>query len=180
MQILLLFAFAPAAFAADPSGTCFYQCAEGLAQPYSEACTTDADCKAACNKTCGQGKCQEATAKCSASMNPQNANKPESVAGRYGLRDPLQGANVPDLMGGFVRFLLGFIGALFFGFFIYGGVLWTLSGGEAERVKKARQTLTRAVIGLAIIFFSYMIVSTILSFSSQAVPAPAPVEQAAP
>lgn len=46
--------------------------------------------------------------------------------------------------------------------FVYGGVLFLISAGSSDKVTKARQAITGAVIGLAIVFGSYAIVYFIM------------------
>lgn len=48
-------------------------------------------------------------------------------------------------------------------FLIIGGVKWLTSQGEKEGVNKARETIVAAVVGLVIIFLSYLIVNFVLS-----------------
>lgn len=56
-----------------------------------------------------------------------------------------------------IQVLLGFVGAATLLVFIWGGFNLIFSGGEAEKINKARSTLLWAVIGLAIILSSYAI-----------------------
>src|SRR3989338_1698010 len=58
----------------------------------------------------------------------QTPQKPSQPA--YGLKDPLVGKTIPDVLSSVVRFGLGFIGALFLAYFIYGGILWMTAGGN--------------------------------------------------
>jgi hypothetical protein len=58
-----------------------------------------------------------------------------------------------------IQVLLGFIGAATLLVFIWGGFNLIFSGGEAEKINKARSTLLWAVIGLAIILSSYALLS---------------------
>jgi len=58
-----------------------------------------------------------------------------------------------------IQILLGFVGAATLLVFIWGGFNLIFSGGEAEKINKARSTLLWAVIGLAIILASYSILS---------------------
>jgi len=88
-------------------------------------------------------------------------------AGRYGLHDPLGGQDVPTLIGSFIRFALGIVGALFLLMFVYGGIMWMIAGGDSERLKKAKHTLVNAVLGMVIIMTSYAIVSTIITFAGR-------------
>lgn len=55
--------------------------------------------------------------------------------------------------------ILGLVGSLSLMAFVYGGVLFLISGGSSERVTKGRQAITGAVIGLAIVFASYAIIT---------------------
>ena len=61
------------------------------------------------------------------------------------------------------------------GFLIYGGVKWIMSEGDKTRVEEARNTVVGAVIGLVIVFLSYLIISIILglfgiNFSQLSIP----------
>ncbi len=44
---------------------------------------------------------------------------------------------------------------------IYSGIKLISSGGEAKQVEGARQTLTYGIIGLLVIFFSFLILNII-------------------
>lgn len=70
--------------------------------------------------------------------------------------------NVPELVGNFLRAFFGLIGVISLVIFIYGGLLWMTSMGEEERVKRGRETLIWAGLGLIGIFGSYVVVQFIL------------------
>lgn len=57
--------------------------------------------------------------------------------------------------------IFGLVGSLSLLMFIYGGVMFLVSSGSSERVTQAKQIITGAVIGLAIVFTSYMIIGFI-------------------
>ena len=57
------------------------------------------------------------------------------------------------------NYILGISGSVTLLFFIYGGVVLLTSGGAQERVTQGRTILVNSVIGLVIIFTSYMIIS---------------------
>ena len=79
------------------------------------------------------------------------------------LPNPL-GSNVttvPQLINRVIIAILGIIGALALLMFVWGGLLWMTSGGNSDRIKKGRDTLVWASIGLLIIFASYSLVNTI-------------------
>lgn len=68
---------------------------------------------------------------------------------------------ITDLLSVFINvaeYLLGISGAVALGFFVYGGFVYVLSRGKPEEVKKATSILTNAVIGIAIIFLSGVLV----------------------
>lgn len=56
---------------------------------------------------------------------------------------------------GLIRSALSLVGILFIALIIYGGALWMLSRGEEEKIKKAKQVLSRSVIGIILILGSY-------------------------
>ncbi len=90
----------------------------------------------------------------------------------YGFIDPLGSKTIPQILGGIVRAALGFVGAVFLLFFIWGGLLWMTSSGDTEKVKKAKASLRNAIFGLLVVFFSYLLVSAIIGVSSTIQSAP--------
>ncbi len=61
-----------------------------------------------------------------------------------------------------VRVILGFVGIIALIIIIYGGYVWMTSAGNPEKIDQAKKILQNAAIGLAIIFFSFAIVSFII------------------
>jgi hypothetical protein len=55
--------------------------------------------------------------------------------------------------------ILGLVGSLALLFFIYGGIMFLISSGSQERVTQAKQIIVGAVIGIVIVFTSYMIIN---------------------
>ncbi|GEM_PF-2037939 len=80
----------------------------------------------------------------------------------YGFPCPL-GTDIPALMGNIVRYILGFVGALFLAMFIWGGVLY-ITAGDSKRAEEGQKTLVNAVIGVAIVVASYTIINWVLDF----------------
>jgi hypothetical protein len=80
----------------------------------------------------------------------------------YGYESPLGDVSIPNLIGRVITQILPLIGSLFLVLFLWGGFLWLTSNGDETRVKKARGTLTNAVIGMAIIIGAYTIVAFLL------------------
>lgn len=78
------------------------------------------------------------------------------------LDDPLGGRDIPELAGDIIGYILGLVGVLALIMFVYGGILWMTSAGSAEKIKKGKDTIVWAILGLALIFFSYAMVEFIL------------------
>lgn len=53
------------------------------------------------------------------------------------------------------NWILGIIGSLVFAAYIYGGILWMTSGGGSEGVKKGKDAISKATMGLIIVFVAY-------------------------
>ena len=56
------------------------------------------------------------------------------------------------------QWILGIVGSLALLMFIYGGLMFIISSGSSEKVTKAKEIIIGAVIGLVIVFTSYMII----------------------
>lgn len=63
------------------------------------------------------------------------------------------------LIGVIVNTLLFLVGTLAVIMIIVGGILYTISNGDAGKVTKAKNTLTYAIVGLVVAFFAYAIVN---------------------
>jgi len=61
------------------------------------------------------------------------------------------------------NWILGIVGSLALLFFIYGGFTFILSGGKAETISKGKLILTNSIIGLIIVFASYLIIQFTLT-----------------
>lgn len=62
-----------------------------------------------------------------------------------------------------INFLFVVAALLALVFLVIGGVKWLTSQGEKEGVGKARETIVAAIVGLVIIFLSYLIVNFVLN-----------------
>src|SRR3989338_633893 len=85
----------------------------------------------------------------------------------FGLSDlaglGLGGAQDPRLIiVNIIRILLGFLGILAVIIVLYGGFVWMTSGGNAQKIEKAKKILINGLIGLAIILSAYAIVSFVI------------------
>lgn len=84
----------------------------------------------------------------------------------FGLQNPLGTTDVRTIMSKIIRAVLGVVGALFLVMFVYGGVMW-MTAGDSKRVDTAKKTFVNAVIGMAIVAFSYSMVSLVFSLAGQ-------------
>lgn len=76
--------------------------------------------------------------------------------GNYALNDFVRiGDNVS-------RWIMGIVGSLSLLMFIYGGFVWLTSAGSSDKVTKGKSIIIGAVIGLVIVFTSYMIIGFVL------------------
>ncbi|MBI5794431.1 hypothetical protein HZA87_05145 [Candidatus Uhrbacteria bacterium] len=79
------------------------------------------------------------------------------------LTNPLGTTDITVIIARLIQAILGITGAVALLMFIWGGFQWLISGGSPEKVKKGKETLIWAVIGLAVIVGAYMLVSAVVS-----------------
>lgn len=63
-----------------------------------------------------------------------------------------------QLMVNVAQWILGIVGSLALLMFVLGGFMFLISGGNSQTVEKGKSILVGAVIGLIIVFCSYMII----------------------
>jgi len=76
--------------------------------------------------------------------------------GKYSLSDILAIAISSS------RWILGIVGSLALLMFIYGGFTFLISAGSSEKIGEAKKILIAAVVGLLIVFASYIIIKFVL------------------
>ncbi len=81
------------------------------------------------------------------------------ASGSVDLPNPLKAQDIPTLVSYMVRGLMGISGAIALLMLVWGGITWMTSSGNADRVKKGRDTIVWAIFGLAAIFMSYAIIN---------------------
>lgn len=65
-----------------------------------------------------------------------------------------------------INIILSLLGVIFLGLMIYGGVVWMTAQGNEEKVKKAKELITEAIIGLIIVLAAYAITYFVLKLTS--------------
>ena len=81
-----------------------------------------------------------------------------------------QPTDLSSLIGTVINYLFGLLGVIFLLVVLAGGLRWMTAGGNEEKVKKGRDTLIWASLGLVVIFSSYAVLKTIfetLDFSGK-------------
>ncbi len=93
------------------------------------------------------------------------------AAGDYGLTETANTAfdnappikSVPVFVGQIISAALGLLGILFLILMLYGGYLWMMARGNEEKVDKAKDLITAAIIGLIIIVGGYAISNLVIN-----------------
>ncbi|OGY47301.1 MAG: hypothetical protein A2840_01635 [Candidatus Buchananbacteria bacterium RIFCSPHIGHO2_01_FULL_47_11b] len=78
------------------------------------------------------------------------------------IENPLGVDDPRVIVGNVIRALLGIAGSLALLVFIFGGFTWVISGGNEEKVRKGKAMIMWASLGLAVIFFSYALVTFVI------------------
>jgi hypothetical protein len=85
-----------------------------------------------------------------------NNSDPHYTDGSYGLNDVENfGINVASI-------ILSLVGSLSLLMFIYGGIMFLISGGSQDKIKHGKDAIKAAVIGLIITFSSVLIIKMFL------------------
>lgn len=72
-----------------------------------------------------------------------------------GITTTSAGASLTGLVGLVVKTVLNLLGAILFVLFVYAGFLWTTAQGDEKQVKKAKDIMGNAVMGLVITLLAY-------------------------
>ncbi|MFA6255212.1 MAG: pilin [Patescibacteria group bacterium] len=66
-------------------------------------------------------------------------------------------AKAQEIVGKIIATFLSIFGIMFMALMIYGGYKWMMASGREEEVKKAKDTIRAAIIGLIIVMMAYAI-----------------------
>lgn len=130
------------------------------------ACVTGPDCPA--GQVRGAGPCPEAD-QINCVSEPASSTGTAGTPEKIKLENPLGGSGAGEvtsptrLIGNIIKTILTIVGALALGMFVYGGFTWLTSAGSPEKVKKGKDILIWATIGLIVIFTSYTAVDFVLT-----------------
>ncbi|MDO8592852.1 MAG: pilin [bacterium] len=96
-----------------------------------------------------------AAADSSALENLKNTGESGSIA-PYAAYSPGEN-DIASIIGLVIQAFLGLLGVIFLIYVIYAGYNWMTAQGDEEKVTKAKDTLTRAIIGIIITVAAYAI-----------------------
>ncbi len=68
-----------------------------------------------------------------------------------------------DIVSRVIYLMLSFLGVIFLALTIYAGYIWMIARGNEQEIKKAKDTITAALIGLIIVVAAYAISWLIIS-----------------
>lgn len=80
-----------------------------------------------------------------------------------GLAGSLSSTDPRIIVGRIIQIVLSFLGAIAVAIIMYAGFLWMASGGDEEKISKAKKILRNATIGLVIIVSSWGIATFVIS-----------------
>ncbi|MDA2922148.1 hypothetical protein MYX07_02660 [Patescibacteria group bacterium AH-259-L07] len=84
----------------------------------------------------------------------QALNLNEGLA-EFGQQAGLGTRELPEVIGAIVKVVLSLLGLIATVLLIIGGFMWMTSGGNEEKVGKAKQLMGAAIIGLVIVIIAY-------------------------
>ncbi len=84
-----------------------------------------------------------------------------NIAQAESLYNPLGSSTnkFPVLINNAIKGILGLSGAVALVMIVIGGITWMTSAGNSDRVRRGKDTLLWAILGLLIIFLSYAIIN---------------------
>ena len=78
------------------------------------------------------------------------------------LPNPLGITDINTFIATIINFVLSLVGSVSLLLFVYGGVTWMTSMGNPTQIKKGRDIVLWAIIGLAVVFTSYILVKFVI------------------
>ena len=87
----------------------------------------------------------------------------QSLCKEYADSNLKTGADVQDTAKNVINWIIGIIGFLAVVMIVVGGFNYTLSQGDAAKVKKAKDTIIYGVVGLVIALLAFAIVNLVLN-----------------
>ena len=80
-----------------------------------------------------------------------------------GILSPIGAASLQEVVARAINTILGIVGSFALVMVIYGGIVLLTAAGKQETIKKGKDVLTWAIIGVIVVLISYMAVSFIFT-----------------
>jgi len=81
----------------------------------------------------------------------------QNAAIKGGYSEDVSETTFSTIIGSVIQIFLGFLGIIFVILILWAGYNWMTAGGNEEKVTKAKNTQTRAIIGLIVTASAYAI-----------------------
>ena len=88
---------------------------------------------------------------------------PSIAPAQAALSNPLASSDLRVVIGYLIKAMLGLSGAVALFVFVWSGMMMMLAAGSPDKIKKAKESLTWATIGLVVIFTSYTLVYALIT-----------------
>jgi len=69
--------------------------------------------------------------------------------------------DIGGVISGMISLVMLVAALIFFFYLVWGGIKWIMSQGDEAKVKEARDQVTQALVGLAVVFVAFAIVKMI-------------------
>lgn len=86
------------------------------------------------------------------------------VSGQFRNLCNINASNFGPVLGSAITFVFVLATIIALAYLIWGGIKWIISQGDKQGVEGARNHIIAAIIGLVIIFLSYLIINIVLAF----------------
>lgn len=93
---------------------------------------------------------------------PQGASTDTPIPANKKLPNPLGITSINSLAARLINFVLGLVGTISLVLFVYGGFIWMISAGSQEKVRKGRDIIVWAAVGMAVVFMAYTVVRFVI------------------
>ncbi|NCC69959.1 hypothetical protein EOM09_00015 [bacterium] len=95
--------------------------------------------------------------------NASNPFDPLNVSGNLKLNEGDVVASLSPVAINIIKIFIGSLGIIFLFIIIYSGFVLIFSKGNTEKIKSVMGIISKAIIGIVIIFFSYAIIMFVMS-----------------
>lgn len=135
-------------------------CGTGQTEDYAgceDLCEGNDSANSLCSVNSGTTECDDETA-----PGAQASGSSTAPDERVQLPNPLGTSSVPIIVGRIIKILSGGAGMIALMMFVYGGFQWLTAGGNAEKIKKGKDIILWSILGLVVMFSSYLATRYIL------------------